>query len=84
LAARAGLALRRHYVLLPAASAAVFAVEDAPTSLRWFSHRILATPPGVDTLAGPYEIAIRLVRRIRAGRLIGTLAPSRLAVGKRS
>jgi hypothetical protein len=81
-AARAGIALERKYLAFPSAEAPAYLVENAHGPMSVFIQTVLAVPPR-SPLALPLQALFGLIRRARAWRLLGVLAPGHLAVGKR-
>jgi hypothetical protein len=80
-ASQAGIALEREYLALPSAEAPAYLVEDAPASIAVFVESVLFAPPGVPFRAA-VETAVRVVRALRAWRLVRAAARGRVAVGR--
>jgi hypothetical protein len=81
-AARAGVALEREYLALPSAGSPAFLVEDAPGPIDYFRVRILTAPPGTSRLGAAADLAVQAVQHAPR-RLVGALAPGRVAIGRR-
>jgi hypothetical protein len=82
-ASAAGVELEREYLAFPSAAAPAYLVEDAPAALRLFVENILVAPPRVP-FSRAVEGALSLLRRSRSWRTVRTLAPGRVAVGRRT
>jgi len=82
-ASRAGIQVDREYVALPSAASPAFLVEDGTAALDYFRTRILAAPPGMTTLAGVAEVAIRALRVLPVA-VLSALAPGRVAIGRQA
>ena len=81
-AAASGIALEDSYLAFPSARAPAYLVEDHPAPLRLFVRTILAAPPrrGV---ASPLAAGLAVVRAFHPWRLLRSLAPGRVVVGRR-
>lgn len=84
LAARAGVTVEREYAVLPRLASAVLVVEDTPATVSWATRTLLAVPPGTTRLAGPLDLAVRVLRRWAPPWLLGALAPGRVLLGRRT
>ena len=82
-ASAAGLALEREYLAFPTAAAPAYLVEDAPAPVRLFVSNALVAPSRAG-FALPIELGLALLRRVRSWRLVRTLAPGRVVVGRRA
>jgi hypothetical protein len=82
-ASRAGIEILHEYIALPSAASPAYLVEDSPASSALFVQAILVPPPR-SIWSAPAEMALMHARR-RAdpGRLLRTLAPGRIVVGRR-
>lgn len=81
-ATAAGLELERAYLAFPTAAAPAYLVEDAPAPVRVFVANVLAAPTGSRFLL-PMELALGVLRTLKSWRLVRTLAPGRVVVGRR-
>jgi hypothetical protein len=81
-ASEAGIEVEHEYLAFPTAAAPGYLVEDAPASVGVFANTFLAAPPR-SRLSTPLEAGFSLLRRLDSWRLIRTIAPARLAVGRR-
>jgi hypothetical protein len=82
-ASRTGVQLEREYLAFPSAAAPGCLVEDAPGTIRVFIRTVLIAPPRT-ALAPIIDLAFRLIRGLGSWRLIRTLAPGRVVVGRRA
>jgi hypothetical protein len=82
-AARAGVELDRAYLAFPSAATPAYLVEDAPAATRVFAADVLVAPPGT-RLTTPIEALLAVVRGLGPWRLLRTLAPGRVLVGRRT
>ena len=82
-ASAAGLELEREYLAFPTAAAPAYLVEDARASVRLFTSNVLAAPPRT-RLSLPIELGVALLRAAKSWRLVRTLAPGRVVVGRRA
>jgi len=81
-AAAADVHLETEYLAFPSARAPAYLVEDDPAPLRLFINTILAIPPG-SAFGNALAAALGVVRVLRPWRLIRSIAPGRVAVGRR-
>jgi hypothetical protein len=82
-AARAGIAVERTYLAFPSAAAPAYLVEDEPAPVRVFLKTILVAPPRAARWSLPMLAAVRILRSLGTWRLVRTLAPGCLLVGRR-
>jgi hypothetical protein len=81
-ASEAGIEVEREYLAFPNAATPGYLVEDAPASVGLFVERFLTSPPR-SRFSRPLEAGFGLLRRLDSWRLIRTIAPARVAVGRR-
>ena len=81
-AAEAGITVESEYLALPSATTPAYLVEDAPASVRVFVRTVLVAPPD-SALATVIDAGLVLVRALNPWRLIRTVAPGRVVVGRR-
>jgi hypothetical protein len=81
-AAAAGVELERQYLAFPSAGAPAYLVEDAPAPAQLFAANILVAPPRSRATA-PIDAVLALLRSMKSWRLLRTLAPGRVAVGRK-
>jgi len=81
-AARAGIAVERTFLAFPSADSPAYLVEDEPAPVRVFLKTILVAPPRA-TRSLPMLAAVRTLRSLGTWRLVRTLAPGCLLVGRR-
>jgi hypothetical protein len=82
-AARAGVEVQREYLAFPSAQAPAYLVEDAPATARLFIRNALVAPPG-GRLHAPLEACFGVLRALEPWRLMRTIAPGRVVVGRRA
>jgi len=80
-AAASDVALEDAYLAFPSARAPAYLVEDDPAPLRLFVRTILAAPPRRGSVS-PLAAGLAVVRAFHPWRLIRSIAPGRVAVGK--
>jgi hypothetical protein len=78
----AGLLLQDEYLAFPSASAPAYLVEDHPAPLRLFVKTILVAPPRRGFFS-PIAAGLAVVRAFHPWRLVRSLAPGRVVVGRR-
>ena len=78
----AGLALEDAYLAFPTAASPAYLVEDHRASLRLFVKTILAAPPRRARF-NPLAAGLAVVRVFHPWRLIRSLAPGRVVIGRR-
>jgi hypothetical protein len=81
-ASEADIQVEREYLAFPNAATPGYLVEDAPVSVGLFVERFLTSPPR-SRFSRPLEAGFGLLRRLDSWRLIRTIAPARVAVGRR-
>jgi hypothetical protein len=86
-AGRLGIQLEAEYVVLPTWAHATFVAADDPDTMTWLLATFFTTPPRVSRGRYLVEVVTR-VGATRAGaatirRVLGALAPGRLAIGTR-
>jgi hypothetical protein len=81
-AAEAGIELEREYLAFPSARSPAYLVEDAPATVDVFVKTALVTPPRTP-FSTPIEACLGLLRALSPWRLIRSLAPGRVVVGRR-
>ena len=81
-AAASDLVLRDEYLAFPSAREPAYLVEDHPAPVRLFVKTILVTPPR-RAFVNPLAVALASVRVFHPWRLIRSLAPGRVVVGRR-
>jgi hypothetical protein len=81
-AAAADVALETGYLAFPSARAPAYLVEDDPAPLRLFVRTILASPPRRSSVS-LLGAGLVVVRAFHPWRLIRSIAPGRVVVGKR-
>jgi hypothetical protein len=81
-ASEAGVEVEREYLAFPNPATPGYLVEDAPASVGVFAKTFLTSPPR-SRFTRPLEAAFSLLRRLDSWRLIRTIAPGRVAVGRR-
>jgi len=82
-ASEAGVELDAHYLAFPSAAAPAYLVEDDPAPIRFFVSSIL-TAPSRGVRGAPLDAALKVLRTLNTPRLVRSLAPGRIAVGRRS
>lgn len=82
-AARAGVDVLREYLAFPAPGAPAYLVEDAPGTIRLFVRNVLVAPPG-SRVAAPLEACFAVLRAFEPLRLLRTVAPGRVVLGRRA
>jgi hypothetical protein len=81
-AAASGVELQHAYLAFPSARAPAYLVEDDPAPLRLFVRTILAAPPRRG-FASPLAAGLAVVRAFHPWRVLRSLAPGRVVVGRR-
>lgn len=82
-ASAAGIELEREYLAFPTAAAPAYLVEDMPAPVRLFIGNVLVAPSRARySLA--LEFGLSLLRKSKSRRLLRTLAPGRVLVGRRT
>jgi hypothetical protein len=81
-ATASGIALQDAYLAFPSAQAPAYLVEDDPAPLRLFVKTILAAPPRRG-LASPLAAGLAVIRAFHPWRLLRSIAPGRVVVGRR-
>jgi hypothetical protein len=83
-ASDAGIALEREYLAFPSAGNPAYLVEDAPAPVRFFVKTVLVTPPRTRTVfSTPLGACLSILRALDPWRVIRTIAPGRVVVGRR-
>lgn len=82
LARDAGVELLREYVAVPSINPPACYVEDSPATLRYFLTHVLALPRGGAAVSAAIGAAKAISGSLLRLRLIGSLAPNRLAIGR--
>jgi hypothetical protein len=82
-ASAAGVELERQYLAFPTAAAPAYLVEDVPAPVRLFVANVLISPPRT-RFSLPMELALGLLRTLKAWRLVRLLAPGRVVIGRRT
>jgi hypothetical protein len=82
-AAHAGIEVRCEYLAFPSPGAPAYLVEDAPGPVRLFIRNVLVAPPG-SRMAAPLEACFAVLRALAPWRLLRTVAPGRVVVGRRA
>ena len=80
----AGIEVRRGFFLFPSARSPVYAVSAGADSIGYFVSSVLTVPPGTTTLTGLMDGVMSMVRRFSSRRLMRTVAPGFVAVGRRT
>lgn len=84
-ASEAGITLEREYLAFPSARTPAYLVEDAPAPVRLFVKTVLVTPPRTRTVfSTPLGACLSILRALNPWRLIRTIAPGRVVVGRRT
>jgi hypothetical protein len=73
----------RTYLAFPSAAAPAYLVEDEPAPVRVFLKTILVAPPRA-ARSLPMLAAVRILRSLGTWRLVRTVAPGCLLVGRRA
>ena len=81
-ASAAGIEVEREYLAFPTAAAPAYLVEDLPAPVRLFIANALVVPPR-SRFSLVMEIGVTVLRGLRSWRLVRTLAPGRVVVGRR-
>jgi hypothetical protein len=81
-ASEADIEIEQEYLAFPTAAAPGYLVEDAPASVGVFAGTFLTSPPRFP-FSTALEAGFGLLRRLDSWRLIRTIAPGRVAVGRR-
>lgn len=82
LARDAGIELLREYVAVPSIDPPACYVEDVPATLQYFLTHVLALPSGGAAGSAAIGAAKAISGSILSVRLISSLAPNRLAIGR--
>jgi len=83
-AAGAGLSLDEEYLVFPSLQGPHYLVRDAPPAIAYFCASLLTTPPGSAPASALRGALIWLLSRIAPCGLVGSLAPVRVSVGRRT
>lgn len=82
-AAAAGVRVEGEYLAFPSALAPAYLVDDSPAAVRTFVTHVLVAPPRTK-LSAVIDGALALLRVATPWRVVRTLAPGRVAVGRRA
>jgi hypothetical protein len=82
-ASEAGIELEREYLAFPSTGAPAYLVEDAPAPVRVFVKTILMAPSWT-ALSAAMDAGLSVLRALNLWRLIRTIAPGRVVVGRRT
>lgn len=82
-ASETGIELDREYLAFPSAGTPAYLVEDAAAPVRVFVKTVLAAPPRT-MFSLPIGAGLSLLRALKPWRLLRTIAPGRVVVGRRT
>jgi hypothetical protein len=82
-ASGAGIELDHEYLAFPSAATPAYLVEDAAAPVRLFVTTVLAAPPRT-MFSLPIGLGLGLLRLLKPWRLVRTIAPGRVVVGRRT
>jgi hypothetical protein len=81
-AREAGIEILREYVALPSLESPTCYIEDSHAALSYFFTEVLTLPRGGAALSAPLQAMKRLARTFFPATLVGSVAPTRIVLGR--